>query len=323
MPMTTAFRRFPVADLWHCLRRIAVATLACYGASQCDAGSVSAATDPINISLTADTEGHVGPCRECPFHPGLGGLTRRATSLARLRKEQPERLLVDAGNALIGAESLESKGQVIVAAYDAMGYDAVNLCHRDFWLGKVATLALLKDAKFAVLSANFLYEGNGELLARPYIVKKVNGQRIALVGVAEPPAGRDFLPHLKEHLAGIRIQPPAEALAKWLPKAKGESDQVILLYYGSAAGLEPIREKFAHDLAAILVGGIRPENLPEDSNPPLVGTSNHGRHLAQVRLSGTGRDAKAEVTQMAIEPTIKPDPEMEKILSKYQSPAAK
>ena len=105
---------------------------------------------------------------------------------------------------------------------------------------------------------------------------------------AQVPAGIDFLPHLKEQLAGIRIQPPVEALARWLPKAKAESDRVILLYYGSASGLEPIRERFGGDLAAILVGGIRPEGLPSDAKPPLVGTSSHGRELAQILITGPG-----------------------------------
>jgi 5'-nucleotidase len=274
-----------------------------------------------SVILSADTEGHVGPCRECPFHPGLGGLTRRATSLAQLRREQPDLLLVDAGNALIGSESLESNGKVIIAAYNALDYDAVNLCHRDFWFGKAETLALLKDAKFAALSANFLDEERGEPLVQPYVVKEIGGQRIAIIGVAQAPAGLDFLPHLKEHLAGIRIQAPVEALAKWLPKAKAESDKVILLYYGSASGLQPIQDKFGGDLTAILVGGIRPEHLPQTAKSPLVGTSNHGRHLAQIQLTGSGSETKLEVTQIAIEPTIKPDAEMEKVLAAFTKAA--
>jgi 2',3'-cyclic-nucleotide 2'-phosphodiesterase (5'-nucleotidase family) len=286
----------------------------------CSVPSPRGANEECAIALTADSEGHVGPCRECPYHPGLGGLTRRATSLVQLRKEQPNLLLVDAGNALIGSESLASKGQVIVAAYNAMGYDAVNLCHREFWFGKAETLALLKQAKFAAISANLLDEDNGEPLVRPYIVKEIGAQRIAILGVAQAPAGLDFLPHLKEHLAGIRIQPPAEALVKWLPKAKAESDLIVLLYYGSLSGLQPIQERFGRDFTAILVGGIRPENLPQNTNPPLIATSNHGRHLAQVFItqgSGVRSQGSVKVTQLAIEPTIKPSAEMEKVLAKY------
>jgi 2',3'-cyclic-nucleotide 2'-phosphodiesterase (5'-nucleotidase family) len=231
---------------------------------------------------------------------------------------------VDAGNALIGAESLETKGKIMVAAYNAMGYDAVNLCHRDFWFGKAETLALLRDAKFAAISANLLDEDNGEPLVHPYLVKEMGGQRIAIMGVAQAPPGIDFLPHLKEHLAGIHIQPPVEALAKWLPKAKAESDQIILLYYGSPSGLQPIQERFGRDFTAILVGGIRPENIPQNTKPPLVGTSNHGRHLAQVFItqgSEIRSQGSVKVTQLAIEPTIKPSADMEKILAKYTGPA--
>jgi 2',3'-cyclic-nucleotide 2'-phosphodiesterase (5'-nucleotidase family) len=250
----------------------------------------------------------------------LGGLRRRATTVAQLREGNSSLLLLDAGNALIGAESLDSRGKVIIAAYNALRYDAVNLSHHDFWFGKAETLALLKNAKFAVISANFLDEKKGAPLVQPYAVKDFGGQRIAVPGVAQAPAGIDFLPHLKEHLAGIRIQPPVEALAKWLPKAKAESDRVILLYYGSFNGLDPIRRKFGGEFAAILVGGIRPERLAADAKPPLVGTSNHGRHLAQVRVTGAGPQANVEVSQLAIEPTIAPSSEMEKVLARFKAP---
>jgi 2',3'-cyclic-nucleotide 2'-phosphodiesterase (5'-nucleotidase family) len=275
------------------------------------------------VALTADTEGHVGPCQECPYHPGLGGLTRRGTFLAKMQKEAPKLLLLDAGNFLIGSESLDSQGRVMIAAYNALGYDAVNLSHHDFWLGKERTLALLKEGKFAAISANLSDEKTGALLLQPYVVKKVGDQRLELIGVTHIPAGIDYLPHLKENLAGIRIEPPVDALAKWLPKAKAEADRVILLYHGSAANLEPIREKFGSQLTAILVAGTRPEQLPESANPPVVSTSNHGRHLAQVFIHGAGTQAKVEVNHLAIEPTIAPSADMEKVVEKFKGPATR
>jgi 2',3'-cyclic-nucleotide 2'-phosphodiesterase (5'-nucleotidase family) len=286
----------------------------------CPGALPAAPGNSVDAVLSADTEGHIGPCRDCPHRPGLGGLARRATAIADLRQKTPALLLLDAGNALYGAESLDSKGAVIVAAYNALGYDAVNLSYRDFHLGKAATLAVLKDAKFAVVSANLLADKSGEPLFRPYLVKKVGDTRVALIGVTAVPAGLDFLPHFKEQLAGVRIQPPVEALAKWLPRAKAESDRVILLYYGSAAGLHPIREKFAVEIAAILVGGARLEHLPADVKT-LVATSQHGRHLALVHSTGTGDAAKVEVTQIAVEPSLKPSAEMEKVLAKFAPPA--
>jgi Sad1 / UNC-like C-terminal len=257
--------------------------------------------------LTADTEGQVEPCRDCPGQPSLGGIARRATLLVQLRQAYPSLLLVDAGNALFGAESLESQGRVIVAAYQALGYDAINLSYRDFRRGKAATLALLQDASFAVLSANLLDADTGHPLVQPYVIKQVAHERIALIGITQFPAGLTYLRHLKEQLTGIRSHSPLEALSQWLPKAQAESDRVILLYYGTPAGLHPIRERFGNTFAAILVSGRRPEDLPADVEPPVIGTSARGRHVAHLRLPSLGGGAKGEVTQVAVEPTAAPD----------------
>jgi len=81
----------------------------------------------IDILLTADAEGHVSPCSTCPMHHGLGGLERRATVLNTLRAKTSLTLLIDAGNWLVGADSIDSKGQIIVTAYNALRYDAVHL----------------------------------------------------------------------------------------------------------------------------------------------------------------------------------------------------
>ena len=134
-----------------------------------------------------------------------------------------------------------------------------DVSYRDFRRGKAATLVLLQDAQFAVLSANLLDADTGQPLVQPYVIKQVAHQRIVLIGLIQSPAGLAYLPHLKEQLTGIRIHSPLEALSQWLPKAQAESDRVILLYYGTLTGLQPIREGFGNAFAAILVGGSRPE----------------------------------------------------------------
>jgi tetratricopeptide (TPR) repeat protein/Mg-chelatase subunit ChlD len=273
-----------------------------------------AAVTPISILLTADTEGQVESCQDCPGQQSLGGLSRRATLVTRLRTELSSLLLVDAGNAFFGGESLDGQGKIMVAAYNTLGYDAVNLSYRDFQLGKAAALALLQEAQFAVLSANLRDAESGELLVQPYVVKEVGGKRIALLGVTQSPAGLDALPRLRAQLAGIRIQLPVEALAQWLPKAKDEADDVILLYYGSALSLQPIRERFGAGLAAILVGGSRPEYLPAESTPAVIGTNAYGQHLAQVRLAVGDSGATVEVTQLALLPSLEPDVGMAQVI---------
>jgi hypothetical protein len=303
--------------------RILVAISACLiTAGYCKA-TAGAPKQSVTILLTADTEGHAMPCHGCTTERGWGGLARRATLVAQQREENPSLLLVDAGNAIFGGESLASGGEVIASAYNALGYDAVNVCFRDFRRGKAATRALVKEARFAAISANLLDDEDGKLLLRPYIVKEVGGKRIAVIGATQEPAGLEALPHLQKQLAGILIQSPVEALDKWLPKAKAEADKVILLYYGSASGVAPIREKFGGDLDAILVGSVPPDLLPQDTETPLVGAWSHGRQVAQVRLVPSGEETEVEASQLPVKPTLKPDSDMEHVLARYLKPITK
>ena len=263
------------------------------------------------VLFSADTEGHAGPCTECPGHAGAGGLARRATAVARLRAAGPS-ILLDAGNSLYGPDSIAVNGGTIVAAYNELGYDAVNLTPRDFRLGKQALTEALGAARFSTVSVNLLDAGSGQPLVKPFVVKSAGGRRVAVVGVSEPPAGMDYLPHLRRQLAGVKIVPPAEALGQWLHKAKAEADVVVLLYYGPAGGAKRIAEAFGKDVAAVLVGGARPEELPQAGSTavPLVATAQHGRAIARLTLGAGG-----EAEQVAIDDSIAPDPKMATLLA--------
>jgi 2',3'-cyclic-nucleotide 2'-phosphodiesterase (5'-nucleotidase family) len=113
------------------------------------------------IIFTADTEGHVGPCRECPMHVGHGGLDRRSTALTKLRADNGGNILVlDGGNALFGADSIGSRGKVMIDGYNLLGVDALNVSWRDFRFGKKQTLEPAQGRRSSrPLSANLLDRG--------------------------------------------------------------------------------------------------------------------------------------------------------------------
>jgi 2',3'-cyclic-nucleotide 2'-phosphodiesterase (5'-nucleotidase family) len=268
----------------------------------------------LTLLLSADTEGQIAPCQVCPAETAPGGMARRATLINERRRHDPALILLDAGNALFGGDSMASGGEALVSAYNLLAYDAVNLSYRDFRLGKARTLRVLRDARFAVVSCNVLDATTGQLIARPYIVKQVGSERIAIVGVTAAPATRDMLPHLAEQLAGVRVREPLRALAEWLPTARRESDRVVLLFYGSATALDSVRGKFGGELAAILAGGIPGEAVSATSRPAVVTTTEQGKRLASVRLLA---DGAAEVRQLDVAPSLEPDPRMEELLKRY------
>jgi len=299
---------------------LAIALAWCCAASPRSAAAPATAPAGPVLLLTADTEGHIDPCGDCPDHPGLAGLTRRATAVARARAAGPGALLLDAGNALYGADSAPSAGLAIIDAYNRLGYDAVNLSYRDFRGGLDATRALLRQATFPVVSANLHAEDDSALIARPYVVRDAAGRKVAVIGVTELPAGIARLPHVKDQLRGLRVAPPIEALAEWLPKARADAPggDVVILYYGTPAGARAVADRFGAHVRAILVGGLRPDHLPAGAPGRLVATSEHGKHLATIDPAAP--DAPA--TQLAVDPALPEDPAMAKALAPHRPQAA-
>lgn len=267
------------------------------------------------VLATADTEGHLSPCRSCPVGVGLGGMARRAALLAKARAQDPELLLVDAGNFLFGPESNDSRGAVMVAAYNAIHYDAVNLSYRDFRLGKDRTLELLREAKFDVVSANLLDEKTGNPLFRPYIVRRVgSGRRVGFLGLNDPPMGWEQLPELVRQLAGVRVVSSETALAAWLPQVAAQCDQVILLYYGSAAGLARIRAQAGQQVCTVIAGGAMDV---EDRSVAIPRP--HGKSL--VELSFTDGSAPS-LKDRPVTPDVTADGAMQHLLASFEPKSA-
>ena len=280
-------------------------------------GTADAGAYNSGISVLVSTDSLGEACADCSPDSELVGLARRAALIDQLRTAEPNVVLVDGGNVLFRADTISSGGAIMLTAYAQLGYQAVNLAYRDFRLGKQATVALIEEGVIDLVSANLVNADTGKLLAEPYVVSEGSDGNIAILGVTQSPAGLAYLPHLQEQLAGVHIEPPEEAVAKWLPRAKADADRVVLLYYGSYAGLKPIYERFGDELDAILVGGTRPDYLPKETVPPIVGTSDRGQHLALVEIHGQGPAADVRVTQIPVDESIPPDPEMQELIAQY------
>jgi 2',3'-cyclic-nucleotide 2'-phosphodiesterase (5'-nucleotidase family) len=278
------------------------------------AAAAACGSRDVDLLLTADTEGRIRACESCSTAGGLGELSRRASAVGHLRSSRASSLLVDAGNFLIGPDSLDSGGRVIAAAYSRLGYDAVNLSYRDFRLGKSSTLEVLRAGSFSVVSANVVDDATGRPVAEPFVVKRAGAVRVGFLGLTELPPGVERLEHIATQLAGLRVRPPAEALAEWLPKARAASDVTVLLFHGSAEGLAAVRSKFGGQLSAILVGGLRPADLPDPANPPVVAVGEGGTDVMAIRLPASGR---TEVRRVPVDGRFPPDQRMLDLLKAF------
>jgi hypothetical protein len=214
----------------------------------------------LTIFYTCDTSGQMEPCR-CSSGQ-TGGMSRR---LGWLKSQKPgPSLLVDAGDITAGASDWELfEFEYILKGYAAAGYDTVNVGHRELSLGR-DRLRALRSGKVPFVSAN-VFDDQGKLIFEPYrIVKLKGGGRAAIIGIADI----DYDPATLG--PNLRVGPPVEALARWLPELRGKADLIVLLAFATETSIRTLAEKF--ESIDVIVGGktFRPTGEPLRFNKSLV-----------------------------------------------------
>jgi 5'-nucleotidase len=144
----------------------------------------------ITILHTNDTHSQIDPLPDNDkSYAGKGGVARRATLVKRIRKENPNTLLLDGGDSFQGTPYFNFyKGEVEYKSMSAIGYDAGTLGNHEFDNGVEALAAALKFATFDIVSSNYDVKGTPlETFVKPYTVKTIAGIRIGLFGLGISP----------------------------------------------------------------------------------------------------------------------------------------
>lgn len=145
----------------------------------------------ITILHTNDTHSQVEPIEAGKRDGNHAGYARRMGIIEQERAKTPNVLLVDAGDFSQGTPYFNLyHGRVEVDAMNRMGYDAVTLGNHEFDNGVDTLAAVLKDAKFAVVSANYDVQGTAlEGIVKPYVILRRGGMKIGLFGLGVNPQG--------------------------------------------------------------------------------------------------------------------------------------
>src|SRR5689334_12058064 len=216
---------------------------------------LSAAETVITILHTNDTHSQIDPLPANDKNGGKGGVARRATLVKRIRKENPNTLLIDAGDVLQGTPYFNFyKGEVEYKAMSAIGYDVGTLGNHEFDNGIEALAAALKFANFDIVSANYDVKGTAlEGRVKPYVVKTVAGIRIGLFGLGVSPVAL-ITP---ENFKGVTYNDPVIA-ARNMVKTLREQEHCALVVCTSHLGYyaTPRHNEIGDSQVAAQVDGI-------------------------------------------------------------------
>lgn len=176
---------------------------------------------------TNDSHGH--PVRfSYSGAPDVGGLPARATLVRKVRAENENVLVLDAGDFNTGrAESTFFKARPDLEGYNAVGYDALTLGNHEFDNPLETLKEQMNLANFPFLSANIKTREGGSL-ARPYVIKEFKGFRVAILGLTTKETERIGNP---DHTKDLLIQDEVAVARRLVPKLRSMADLVIALVH--------------------------------------------------------------------------------------------
>lgn len=140
----------------------------------------------ITILHTNDVHSHIDPFpANDPKYPDMGGAARRATVIERLRTENENVLLLDAGDVFQGTPYFNYYGgELEFKIMSMMKYDLCTMGNHDFDNGLNGFKKQLPHASFDFVSANYDFKNTVlDGLVKPYKIFIKDGIKIGVFGL--------------------------------------------------------------------------------------------------------------------------------------------
>ena len=273
---------------------LAIAVAACAGVAgrtplSATTSILSGTGDTVDIVVASTTDVH-GRLRGWDYFVGvldtLRGLTRAATIIDSVRRAHPGRVvLVDAGDLLQGnpltyvAARIDSAApHPVIAAMNALGYDAAALGNHEFNYGMPTLVKALRQSAFPFLAAN-AYRPDGQRAFPASRVVERAGIRIAIVGATTPGA----MVWDRDNLAGrLEVRDIVPAVQQEVRALRGRADAVVVVMH-SGLGAPSSYDTVASGLASENVGARIAREVP---GVDLVVIGHSHREIADTVING-------------------------------------
>ena len=204
--------------------------------------ALAAGTGETHITIigTSDTHGNIWGYSYEDMKESTGdGLARISTYVNQVRAENPNTILVDAGDTIQGTimtDDLYSKDTAnhpVPAALNYMKYDAWTLGNHEFNFGVDKLKSIIDQADMPVLAANIKNADGSYFTGAGYIIVERGGVNVAIIGVDTPNIPR--WDGTKQGVDQLTFEPMADAVAECIEEIGDQADVIMV---SAHAGLE-------------------------------------------------------------------------------------
>ena len=186
----------------------------------------------LTILGTSDIHGNLwGFSYQNRKETGNDGMARLYTYIQQVCAENPNTLLLDAGDAVQGMPLMDAQmdGQPnpVVSAMNFMKYDAATLGNHEFDWGIQTLKRLVRQAKFPLLVANVRDAEGCFLTGKGWKIIKCGGVRVGIIGVVTP----DILiwDGKKEGVLDYTYLPAAETVKEAIQQMGKDADLFVVM----------------------------------------------------------------------------------------------
>lgn len=181
------------------------------------------------ILHTNDTHSNIDPFpKNHPKYADLGGVSRRASFIKKVRSEEEHVLLLDAGDVFQGTPYFNKfNGVLEMKVMSEMQYDVATLGNHDFDIGMEGYAKAKAYGTFKVVNSNYALEGTplSSIVEKNTIIKK-GGYKIGIFGLGVDLNGLVA----KSNYEGMQIMDPIQIAKEQVAYLKSKKcDYIICL----------------------------------------------------------------------------------------------
>lgn len=251
------------------------------------------------------------------------GLTRAATIIKNERKNNKNVILIDNGD-LLQDNSAElfnhEKVHPLTRVLNDLKYDIFTLGNHEFNFEKDFLVRNIKGFKGDVIASNVIRTDNKKHFVKPYVIKNVEGVRVAIVGYVVPhiPIWEASTP---DHFEGLEFLHAYESIGAVLDEIDGKYDVLIGSFHlarkdeRGSQGVVDIAERFPQ-FDIIFAGHEHAVYNTEVNGVNTIEPGAYGAYVAKGVVTFDTETKEKTVTTENI--STKNVPEDEEIAKKYE-----
>ncbi|CNJ20740.1 bifunctional metallophosphatase/5'-nucleotidase [Yersinia aldovae] len=278
------------------MKRIALTTLLCISTTSLAANRVD-----IIVLGTSDLHGTFVPWDYASDSQNrAGSLSQIATQVRKIRAEQPNIILVDAGDTLQGnfVESFKNEPiSPMILGFNALKYDAWVMGNHEFDFGLKVLGTSLKQFNGTALAGNIFWDSGKPYLPSYKIIER-QGVKIGIIGM-DTPMTAEFAQGT-DRINGIHFTDPVQEVKKVIQQLQPQVDAIVLVAHMGidnenqrpGTGVGDIA-KANPELAAIIAGHMHVKIDKTVVNGVIITEPDkYGRALSRIDLKFEQREGK-------------------------------